>query len=194
MKKAIPAAVLLAAAGLALSGCSQAASSAPAPAVPASASPAPSPSANEVSIEEYLVGKWHCKGDTAGEVQFFGMDSNLNVAIQPVVEFESSGIVTQYDDPGWKQADYFRDDEWEYRDGILSFGQSWAKLAETVPVPGTVEVLFGLGKGPDDSSESSKYDSKTDVTFGPDSMTMKVAQYLDGHEATNPGQTVTCRK
>ncbi|MDQ0078653.1 DDE-type integrase/transposase/recombinase [Arthrobacter oryzae] len=152
------------------------------------------PAANEVLLADFLVGRWHCKGDSSGEwdsdVQFFGADSNLVKAISPDVEFESSGVMTSYDGPG-KKASVSRTDEWEYKDGALLLGQSYVKMPERIQVPGTTEAFLGLG---DDPAKSSDTDARTELTFGPDSMTMKVAQYVDGHKALNQGQTVTCRK
>ncbi|MBP1136511.1 hypothetical protein JOE31_002743 [Arthrobacter sp. PvP023] len=194
MKKIVLAGAFAALTAMALTGC------APAATAPAQANQADtptaisSPAANEVLLADFLVGRWHCKGDSSSEwdsdVQFFGVDTNLVVAISPDVEFESSGIMTSYDGPG-KKASVSRTDEWEYKDGALLLGQSYVKMPEIIQVPGTTGAFLGLG---DDPAKSSDTDAKAELTFGPDSMTMKVAQYVDGHKALNQGQTVTCRK
>lgn len=195
MKNAIPAAVLVAAATLALSGCAPAASSAPESAATAAA-PASSTAPAGVPIEEFLVGQWQCwgsVGDGNDGVQFLGMDSNLTASIEPVVEFESNGIATQYDSPGWKEFDYAGDYRWGYQDGYLNVGKLWAKMPETIPVSATVEVLL-RDLDPQEFTGPSSTDAKTEVTFGPNSMKMESAQFDDGHKGTTPAQTITCEK
>lgn len=187
MNKAISAAVFAAGTALALGGCAPAATTQPMPVAnqtTAVAGPAPK---NEVAIENFIVGRWHCTGDSKGEVAFFGFDSNLVKAVRPDVEFDSNGLMTQYMGPG-KNASESRDDEWEYKDGALLMGQTFVKIPEYIQIPGTAKIELGHGIDP------TKSEAKTEITFGPNSMTMKVAQYLDGHKAKTDGLTVTCRK
>jgi hypothetical protein len=195
LKKTIPAAAIAALAALALGGCAPANSSSTQPAGEAAPALSSQAVANEVLVVDYIVGKWHCKGDTSSEwdsdVQFFGTDSNLQRSIKPDVEFQSNGVMTSLDGPGPK-ASVSLTEEWEYKGGVLIFGESMnVRMPEKVQIPSTTEVFIGLGGDP---SKTSDADAKTDVTFEAASMTMKVAQYLDGHKAINQGQTVTCRK
>lgn len=121
------------------------------------------------------------------------MDSNLTAAIEPVVEFGSNGIATQYGSPGWKESDYKGEHRWGYSNGYLNVGKVWAKMPETIPVSGTVEVLL-RDLDPQEFTGPSRTDAKTEVTFGPSSMTMESAQFNDGHKGTTPAQTITCKK
>lgn len=118
-----------------------------------------------------------------------GADVNLVPTIENDVIFSSNGTLKVKQD-----ATVWSSEEWDYVDGALILPKTYIKVPETISVPGKAVVAHGVGEGPADTS-ASKYDATTEVSFEPNMMIMKTAEYLNpSQKALNPDQTVTCRK